>query len=164
MALHLEAYAGVLLHIVGHLLNLLHRLGLQRSLTRFEQDVIGNKLTRFGNGFLNGREIGCLTLIELNSTLGKHHISYATIGVIALNDIFETSGCSYIRQIDDAITIDVEFKGALVERDGKVVPLTYLGKLCQMIPVHAATNLGIKTATFLKTIVAVIIGVKWAIV
>ena len=36
MALHLETNARVLLHIVGHLLNLSHRLGFQRSFTRFE--------------------------------------------------------------------------------------------------------------------------------
>ena len=70
MTLYLEAGAGVLLHIVGHLLDLRHRLRLQRSLARLEEDIVGHEFTCLGNRLLNSGEVCGLTLIEIGSTLG----------------------------------------------------------------------------------------------
>ena len=78
MALHLEANRRVLLHILSHLLNLRHRLWLERRLARLEENVVGHELTRLGNGLLNGSnlsvDISLLTLVEIYCTLGNHHV------------------------------------------------------------------------------------------
>ena len=115
MSLNLEASARILLHIASHLLDLLHRLRLQRSLASLEEDIIGHELTSLCNGLLYGREIGGLTLIEISSTLGEHYISNASVGIFILNNEYETSRRCYIRQIDEAVSIDVEFEGSFVE-------------------------------------------------
>ena len=79
MSLHLEASRRVLLHIVGHLLDLLHRLRLQRRLTRLEEDVVGHELTRLGNGLLYGRHISNFLLIEFHSALGIAEVGHIVL-------------------------------------------------------------------------------------
>ena len=74
MSLHLETGTGVLLHIVGDLLNLSHRLGLQRSLAGLEEDVVGHELTRLGNGLLDGGHRLLVAFVECHPTLGQTDI------------------------------------------------------------------------------------------
>ena len=155
MALHLEAGARVLLHIVGHLLDFCHRLRLQRSLARLEKDVVGDELTRLGNGLLNGREVSGLTQVEICCTLSENHMSNTTIRISILNMELETAGSCHIRQIDDTIAINIIFESTLVERNSEMVPLSELNKFLQEIPTQIASHIACSTTTLLKAIVSI---------
>ena len=76
VSLDLETGGRVLLHIVGHLLDFLHRLGLQRGLAGLKQNIVGHELTRLDNGFFDGRRIvGSIAIIEFHSPLRHHYVS-----------------------------------------------------------------------------------------
>ena len=123
MALHLETGAGVLLHIVGDLLDLLHGLGLQRGLAGLEEDVVRDELAGLGDGLLDGGHGLFVPVIQFDSALGDHDIAdKRQVRMIERN--LERHPCRLLdlRQIDHPVPVKVNLQRALVERKRHMVP------------------------------------------
>ena len=123
MALHLKACPWILLHIVGHLLYLLHRLRQQVGFTRLEEDVVGDKLSRLLNSLLYGGHRLLVAVIEGYGTFGNHNIADKR-QVLIIEGNLETHPCGLVDtwEVNHALVVEINLQSSFVERQSHMVP------------------------------------------